>query len=233
MKKKTIACPFCETEMTAIECVDILCPNCKQNIILEKEISNNIEDNLYILSSSMIEKSRAVADIAEAYFREKKFEDAYKIAEEAKKLNYENARAHFIMISSKICLINEIENKSSIKKYQIEEIKKLFTSAASSIKNKIELQVIEKIYQEFIVEYGTIVNENEDKNSNINEVKNIEQKNTETVRKAMSKPKKNVKKKKKTSIITRKECFDEPEPIAFPGFSEIKIISNIGSDTCE
>ena len=159
MKQKTITCPFCQTEMPAIECAIIPCPTCKQDVILEKEMSDNIEDNLYFLSSTLYEKSKTVANLAETYFRDKKFTEAYEAAKSAESLNRKNVKAHFIMLASKICIVESLDPKL-VSKQHVEEIKKIFNDAANNcISNEVEFSVIDDAYKQFIDKYGNIGND--------------------------------------------------------------------------
>ena len=112
MKEKTINCPFCETSMTAYEGVAIVCPHCKQNVLLEKKVTNNIEDQLYFLKINSKEKAEVIYKMGKEYYASKDFESAYRYGLAALDLNSESPSISFLVYTSLSAIVtSEIENK--------------------------------------------------------------------------------------------------------------------------
>ena len=217
MKEKTINCPFCETSMTAYEGVAIVCPHCKQNVLLEKKVTNNIEDQLYFLKINSKEKAEVIYKMGKEYYASKDFESAYRYGLAALDLNSESPSISFLVYASLSGIVtNEIENNIQVDEQKLRKVEKCYQDTKKLLSDeslKVELNTMHDNYLKIVASLNKKGKKEESKTS------------VESQQKVKSAPvKQKVAKPAKIEFKTRKACLDDPEPIDFPGISEFKPI---------
>lgn len=225
MKEKIINCPFCKTSMSTFEGIAVACPHCKQNIILEKKTTNNVEDNLYLLKESPKEKAEKIYKIGKEHFAMMDFDTAYRYALAAVDLDSNSPSISFLAYTSLSKIVtSKIENNKEVSKIELSNVTKFYNETSKLLESEELIAELESMHEKYLKTIATLNEKKAEENTKAPEVKKqektVEAKQTTKTTKTTTK----TKAKSKPTFHTRKESLDDPEPIDFPGISEFKPI---------
>lgn len=214
METKTINCPFCDEKMSAFEGLAIACPHCKQNVFLEKNITNNIEDKLYFLKINSKEKAEVIYKMGKEYYASRDFESAYRYGLVALDLNPESPSINFLVYTSLSAIVtSEIENNIQVDEQKLRKVEGFYKEARKWLREESLITQLDAMHENYLKTIAPLNKKEESKTL----VENKEKVKSTPVKQKVVKP-------AKITFKTRKECLDDPEPINFPGMSEIKPI---------